>query len=182
MYRSLLIAAFIAGCATEDPATLPVPPRPVPLSQFEVSFAQATLNALQVPSFDQNREFCGLIGIDETGAFVASEPVRGGTSSCLPPEDIEGVTEIASYHTHGGYTPAFATEIPSYDDLRTDIEDGVDGYVSTPGGRFWFVDARAKEVRLICGPGCVARDPDFIDDPDEVIETSYTLEELDDIF
>ena len=179
--RTLLLIAVLAGCAP-DLSTVPVPPRPVPQTSAEIIFARTTLTALQGPSFQENREFCGLIGIDALGNRVATPPVLGAKASCLPPADAPGLTLIASYHTHGGYTPEFETEIPSYQDLRTDIEDGIDGYVSTPGGRFWFVDARAREVRLICGPACLATDPRFVEDPALPVKPRYTLQELDALF
>ncbi len=172
-----LLLALVAACA-EDPATLAVPPRPLPWSQAEIDFAADTLGALQAASFAQDREFCGLIGLTADGAFAATSARRGRQASCLPPADAPGLTIIASYHTHGGYQPEYETEVPSYDDLRTDIEDGIDGYVSTPGGRLWFVDARAKEVRLICGPACLAVDPRFVEDPSLPLRTRYSLQAL----
>ncbi|NRB02200.1 MAG: DUF4329 domain-containing protein [Rhodobacteraceae bacterium] len=179
MYRLLAVFTLLTACA-QDPADIVVPARPQALTQAEIQFAQSTLNALQSPSFAQNREFCGLIGVDDNGQFAATPPVRGAKASCLPPlpARVGHLTVLASYHTHGAFTPEFETEVPSYDDLRTDIEDGIDGYVSTPGGRFWFVDARAREVRLICGPGCMLADSRFVPDPDFPVDTHYTLQEL----
>ena len=59
--------------------------------------------------------------------------------------------------------------------MGADFEEGTNGYVSTPGGRLWFVDGRAREASLICGPRCLTQDPFYV--PDRSVETSYTLEE-----
>lgn len=49
-------------------------------------------------------------------------------------------------------------EVPSLEDMIGDIEEGIDGYIETPGGRLWFNDARARRVTLLCGSECVASD------------------------
>ena len=175
----LLLA--LTACA-EDPTTLPMPPRPVVQTEGEIDFAAETLDGLQQVSFTDNREYCGLIGLTDDGTLVATPARRGRASSCLPPDTAPGLIPLASYHTHGAYSPEHETEVPSFDDLRSDIADGIDGYVSTPGGRFWFVDARAQEVRQICGAGCLLTDPAFEPDPDFPIAPRYSLEELEEFF
>lgn len=184
MLRRLgLILLALAACDDvapgRDPANIVMPPRPHPQTEAEIAFATGLFNALQAQSIDEGREYCGLIGVDENGAFVATTARRGGSSSCLPPLSAGAdVTVLTSYHTHGAYDPRFLTEIPSFDDIRTDIEDGTDGYVATPGGRLWYVDARAQEVRLICGARCLVSDAAFEEDPDFPVRAVYSMDEL----
>lgn len=183
MYRRFALALLIlAGCDTPDPlavGAIVMSPRPLPQTEAEIAFAAELFNGLQGPSINEAREFCGLIGVDAAGQFVATRARRGGASSCLPPQTAgPGITVLASYHTHGAYNPDFLTEIPSFDDIRTDIEDDTDGYIATPGGRLWYVDARAKEARLICGAMCLVSDVRFEEDPAFPVRSRYTLQDL----
>ncbi|MEM8849024.1 MAG: DUF4329 domain-containing protein [Pseudomonadota bacterium] len=140
---------------------------PVPAQAQDAQVQQVARNALtelQEPSFAQNREFCGVIGRFGDGR-MAITPHRGGREASCTPRGWRGMAEIlATYHTHGAYGPHFDNEVPSLYDLLSVMEERVNGYVSTPGGRFWFVDGRRGEARLICGPGCLPSDPDFRDD------------------
>lgn len=174
-----LLTALTVGCDAPDPAQIVMAPRALPQTASEIAFATDLLNGLQVPSIEEEREYCGLIGVDRAGNYVATAARRGGVASCLPPSTAgAGVTVLASYHTHGSYDPNYLTEIPSYDDMRTDIEDGTDGYVATPGGRLWYVDARAQEARLICGRQCLISDAAFEDDPTFPVRNQYSLQDL----
>jgi len=58
------------------------------------------------------------------------------------------------------------------------MEDGVDGYVATPGGRLWFIDGQSGRARQICGLGCLTQDPDFKPEIYGPIKQSYTLGEI----
>ncbi|MEX0308913.1 MAG: DUF4329 domain-containing protein [Tateyamaria sp.] len=173
------LTALTVGCDTPDPADIVMAPRAVPQTPQEIAFASDLLNGLQVQSIEDGREYCGLIGVDGSGTYVATPARRGQSASCLPPLRMGGgVTVLASYHTHGSYDPEYLTEIPSYDDMRTDIEDGTDGYISTPGGRLWYIDARAQMARLICGAQCLVSDVTFREDPEFPVFPSYTLDDL----
>ena len=68
---------------------------------------------------------------------------------------------IASYHTHAAYSDDMDSEVPSVDDLEIDFEEGVNGYVATPGGRVWLNLVNEGRTILLCGPGCVYVDPGF---------------------
>lgn len=175
-----LLLFVLAACdAPVDPESIVMSPRPLPQTQAEIAFATDLFNGLQAQSITEKREYCGLIGVDAAGRYVATPPRRGRQSSCLPPMTAgPGVTVLASYHTHGAYDPDFLTEIPSFDDIRTDIEDDTDGYVATPGGRLWYVNARAKEARLICGAMCLVSDVAFEEDPAFPVQDRYALEDL----
>ncbi|WP_298431050.1 DUF4329 domain-containing protein [uncultured Jannaschia sp.] len=125
------------------------------------SAARSLLTQAQGPSFQSNREYCGYIGTDAAGRIVATPPRRGGRDGCRP-RDSSGLVELlASYHTHGRFDLDADAEVPSLDDLYADTDEGIDGYVATPGGRFWFVDIDRGEVRQICGLGCLPSDPRF---------------------
>jgi hypothetical protein len=159
--RWLILLLILLGCIEQEPAPIA---RIQVQTQAEVAFAKSVLDGLQVQSFDLNREFCGYIGLDDVGRFIASEPTRGRKGSCRADEPNTEMDILASYHTHGGYSEDHDSEIPSLDDLRADVFEGVDGYISTPGGRVWFNDAKAKGSRQICGVKCVTVDTQFVED------------------
>jgi hypothetical protein len=164
-----LAAPLIALCA------LPAAGQPAD----EVAFARAFLGDLQIRTVVENREYCGYFGRDPAGKVVATRPRRGKWESCLigyPPEALE---VFASYHTHAALVADSYNEIPSPQDLRSDIDSALDGYVSTPGGRLWFSDHRAKEVRQICGEACLPQDPAYRPGKFMKVRRSYSLEALD---
>jgi hypothetical protein len=174
---SLTCILWLAACG-EDPATVVVPPRHQPQSLAELDYARATLNSIQEPSFDQNREFCGYIGVDSFGRFVATEPLRGRESTCRPRSPRGDFRVLASYHSHGAFSEDFDSEIPSYEDMTSDILEGVDGYIATPGGRMWYIDAATRDARLVCGPNCLSTDPGYIEPGFEPIRSRYSLRDL----
>jgi uncharacterized protein DUF4329 len=177
--RVLPIVILLAACVPEDLATVQMTPRAVPQSPTEIAFVSGLLNEIQPASIADDREYCGLIGVDANGTLTATSPRRGRVSSCLPPAPITvGFTVIASYHTHGSSSLEYLTEIPSFDDMRTDIEDDTDGYIATPGGRMWYVDARRRVARQICGLNCLVPDPNHREDPNFPVRKTYTLDQL----
>lgn len=68
------------------------------------------------------------------------------------------------------------SEVPSEGDLIGDFEEGVNGYVSTPGGRFWHINGQAQQATLICGPECLGVDPNY--EADQSVARSYTIQQL----
>jgi len=151
---------------------------PRPRAAGEVAFVKAGLNALQQRSIAENREYCGYLGKTLTGTLALSPARRGDVSGCTPDEPPAGLRLLASYHTHAAYAFAYDSEVPSSDDLEGDMAEGVNGYVATPGGRLWFIDAAIGRAILLCGPGCVAADPRFEPDPAFPVRNSYSLAEL----
>lgn len=147
-------------------------------SKAEIALMKEVFAEIQPLSFKRNREYCGYIGYDFDGNLVASEARRGRKSSCRPrdPENIEVI--IASYHTHGAYNGDEGSEVPSVEDMEGDQAEGIDGYVATPGGRFWYVDSEDMVISQICGVGCLDQDPDFEPHLGAGIEDSYTYDEL----
>lgn len=143
------------------------------------SFAREQLNRLQEQSFKDNRELCAVIFEDSEGELGTTPLVGGARAGCdINFFDEPGMAPVASIHTHGAFDRDYDDEVPSLLDMRSDIDGGMDGYISTPGGRFWRIDARARIARQICGEGCLAQDPEY--DPCKAWPPadSYTLVEM----
>jgi hypothetical protein len=167
------VAFTLAACQLEEPEIFEAAP-----GLSEVEFAKATLNSLQVMSFENNREFCGYIVRTPDGTLAATTANQGRISSCRADSPSDDHLIVASYHTHGAfenYTPA---EFPSMGDVLADEDEGIDGYVSTPGGRLWYVDGAELIVSQICGVGCLTKDPNFEAGLDGDIKVSYSIDEL----
>lgn len=150
-------------------------------TQEEIEFAKRTLDSAQSLSFSKNREYCGYIGVTASGEYVATKPSKGLKSSCVAKDALDDDVEmLASYHTHGSYSEDSDSEVPSEEDLLADQDEGIDGYISTPGGRVWYNDSEQEESRLLCGEGCVRADLHY--DPTDTphIASRYTVEALQD--
>ena len=141
-------------------------------------FAAALFDRIQPRSIAENVEYCGLLGRDKSGKFAATKAKRGQVDDCEPEDSPDGFEVLASYHTHGAYTADADTEVPSVDDLEADIEERIDGYIATPGGRMWLNDAEEKASYLLCGPGCVVADKKFRECKAFLPADSYTLRTL----
>jgi hypothetical protein len=144
----------------------------------EVGLVKATLNALQSASFTANREYCGYIVIDANGDLVAAPAVQGAIGYCEAEEPPKDSVPVASYHTHGAFEYDTPAEFPSVGDLEADEAEGVDGYISTPGGRLWYVDGVDQIASQLCGIGCLTQDPNFEAGLDGELRISYTIDEL----
>lgn len=144
----------------------------------EEALMRATLSDLNEQSFIEGVEFCGYVGFTADGELAISEPTKGDESSCLSdePENLELL--VASYHTHGDFSTEYSSETPSGTDMEGDEAEGIDGWVSTPGGRIWYIDTTDMLTFQICGIGCIAQDPDFIEGDDGFIAEQYTYDEL----
>lgn len=141
-------------------------------------FAAKILNQAQGPSFRDNKEYCGLIGYDRTGKLLATKPKAGFANGCQPEDNPDIISVIASYHTHGRFSWDADTEVPSVSDLEADFAEEVDGYIATPGGRFWVTDRDEKATFLLCGPGCLKVDPSYESCPGAGPLEIYSLSEL----
>jgi hypothetical protein len=133
---------------------------------------------LNPTSIEQNVEFCGYIGFTADGELAYSQPTRGDEGSCLSddPTNLELIT--ASYHTHGGFSPDYSSELQSGTDMEGDEDEGIDGWVATPGGRLWYIDTTDMVTFQICGIGCLPSDPEFIAGDSGIIEQSYSYDDL----
>lgn len=183
---SLLALAALAACTSpilppldasgtrEEPAQRVLTARPriagdpaIPVIEAtaagdERAFASSVLADLQRRSFAQNREFCGYLGLDENDRWITTPISVGAEASCPLPVVPPGMRLAASFHTHGTYSPHYASEWPTTQDILTDRASGIDGYIATPGGRLWHVDTDAMEVTELCGRGCLPQDPNYI--------------------
>jgi hypothetical protein len=141
--------------------------------------AREILLELQPRSFAENREYCGYIGVLPDGSYLATEVSRGTAWSCLSRGDESRFVEVtASFHTHAAFDVEADSEVPSSDDVRGDMQEGVNGYVATPGGRLWFIDGRTGIAVQLCGLGCMGQDPGFVPGAAGPIAGRYTLDEL----
>ncbi|SOH94773.1 protein of unknown function [Monaibacterium marinum] len=169
MIRRLSLCLLLSACAA---------PALQPQQVAEQALAQATLDGLQARSIAEQREYCGYIGYDATGALRVTTAVAGSLDGCVIPDPPKNWIVAASYHTHGSYDYEYDSEVPSIDDMIGDLEEGVDGYISTPGGRLWMIDFRQERAQMLCDVGCVTADPNFRRDPEYLPAQSYTLFEL----
>jgi hypothetical protein len=144
----------------------------------EIALIRKVFIKLQPLSIRYDREYCGHIGYDADGVLRATEPFPGQPSSCLSRDPTELATVVASYHTHAAFALDFYNEIPSQQDVDGDAEEGMDGYVATPGGRLWFVDGEEMTVRQICPVNCLPADPDFIFSDGGAVAKFYTYDRL----
>ncbi len=149
-----------------------------PLEKQDFEFIKKFLNTVQAKSFEQNSEFCGYIYINKVGKLSVTKPTKGDADSCLADEPAEDLALISSYHTHGAFTPDADTEVPSSNDILADIDEEVDGFISTPGGRIWYLDSVKETATMLCGEKCVLQDPNYDVNLIYVPKEFYTLQEL----
>ena len=184
---ALMAAVTLVACAepietiSKRPVVTPkaigsVQPAPVSPDQAEVdAFARRFLDSIQARSIADRREYCGYFFRDSAGQIKATPPRRGTFATCSMPVPTQGSGIFASYHTHGAYGPEYDNEVPSTTDLLSDFQLGVDGYVSTPGGRVWRVSSAARDTTQICGLGCVTSDPGFVPRNEANVRQRYTV-------
>lgn len=150
----------------------------LPQSQVQ-AFARGELDALQRSSFDRDLELCGIIFETADGELGVSRPTSGDEASCdISYFDEPGMVPVASFHTHGKHSRQYDGEVPSLIDIESDVASGMDGYVSTPGGRFWHIDHDAAIARQVCDEGCLTQDPQYTPCPSDQIAQTYTIEQL----
>jgi hypothetical protein len=188
---TLLAAAALAACAepidtiTKRPALTPkaismqpsvITPGP---AQAETDrFAKAFLDSIQARSISERRELCGFFIRNDAGQLQATPPRAGTFAGCNMPVPNRRDNIVASYHTHGAYGSQYDNEVPSTTDLQSDFILGIDGYLSTPGGRVWHVSNVTREASQICGLGCVTRDPGFIPRNETQVAQRYSIATL----
>ncbi|MDU9004972.1 DUF4329 domain-containing protein [Sedimentitalea todarodis] len=144
----------------------------------DVAAAKDWLVRVQRLSFATDREYCGYLGHTADGAILVTEMVRGGHDGCTPAMPDSQVSLIASLHSHGAYDPDVPAEFPTSRDMESDAREGVNGYISTPGGRLWYIDSTAMIAVQVCGLGCLPQDPAFHPGDDGAIRSRYTHDGL----
>ena len=156
-------------------------PNPVAESQpsgAELAFVSGILTSLNRTSFAQNTEICGYLGRDPQGNLFTTENATGREAECYLPTPPANMTLLASYHTHGTYSPEYDSEFPTTTDMESDRAANIDGYISTPGGRLWHVDSDTMVVSELCGVGCLPMDPNYRPDEAGRITTRYSYADL----
>lgn len=143
----------------------------------ELRIAREVLTRLQPISFDKKREYCGYIGYDENGVLKASAAVAGTRDTCSA-RFPRNLAITASYHTHGDFDDGYFNEIPSDIDMEGDREFYMNGYVSTPGGRLWYIDTQIMLATQICGVSCLPVAGGFRKGPSGDIAESYSYDAL----
>lgn len=193
------VALALSACAAPTVPVVPVPPSgPLPGAPASAStvavllpgaglavaappaaeadaFAVAFLDSIQAQSFAERREFCGyflLVG----GRILPTMPIPGTTASCTQPAPPPNA--FASYHTHGAFDADYDNEVPSPEDMLGDFAFGIDGYISTPGGRVWRVEVDERAAIQICGLGCVEVDRGFIPRNEASIPPRMTVQDV----
>ncbi len=162
--RILIFAALLASPVSAQDAA-------------EAVIAREVLASLQDISFRKRREYCGYIGYNDAAELVAT-PATGGTQAACSAAFPNDIAVVASYHTHGAFDRGYFNEIPSDVDMESDAHFLLNGYVSTPGGRLWYIDGRALVARQICGIGCLPVAPGFTKGSSGEIAQEYTFDEL----
>lgn len=147
-------------------------------STDEEALMRAVFEDLNPISIAENVEYCGYLGFTGDGALAVSTAARGDEGSCLADDPANLQLIVASYHTHGGYSPDYSSEMPSGSDMEGDEAEGIDGWVATPGGRIWYIDTTDMITRQICGIGCTASDPEFVAGHSGIIAQSYSYDDL----
>ncbi len=146
--------------------------------QEEIAFVTKFFDELQPKSIAENREYCGFFGFDSNDNYVATKPTPGDEGSCYSDDPPENIFIFASYHTHGGFSYDYDSEVPSSDDLAADVAEEVDGYVATPGGRIWFNNAEQERAVLLCGRNCTVSDVDYDAEGVRSVNPTYSLRQL----
>ena len=170
----MLRIAMIAAALT----TLFAPVAVSAQSSEELALVKEIFADLNPLSIAENREHCGYIGFDDDGNLTFSDPTPGNSDSCLADDPVHIQVITTSYHTHAAFSPDYSSELPSGTDMEGDEEEGIDGWVATPGGRLWYIDTEDMTTRQICGIGCLPSDPSFIAGDSGIIEQSYSYDEL----
>ena len=169
--RASLFSLFIAGLmASAQPVTSQ--------SQEETEFVMALLTNLNPQSIAFNREVCGFIVRHPDGHLESTKLSWGTEASCASSAIPPGLEPLSSWHTHAAWGRGYDGEVPSTIDVEGDMRFGVNGWVSTPGGRLWFINGQTGTMHQVCGRDCLPSDPNFFPEEHGPVEKQYTLDEL----
>lgn len=143
-----------------------------------IDMALEELVVLQELSLQSGREYCNIIALDAYGELIASKPRRGREATCKPRDPRGTVEVVASLHTHGTHDEYYDSEMPSTDDMLGDMDEGILGFIATPGGRIWMLDGLDGTGELLCGASCTLSDPNYDPDDHDPIPDFVTLDSL----
>lgn len=144
----------------------------------ETELVHALLRNMNRESIQYDREVCGHILRAPSGRLEVSKVSWGGPASCAMLPVPAGYTVLSSWHTHAAWAPGYDGEVPSTVDVEGDMARGINGWVSTPGGRLWFVNGQTGFIYQVCGRNCLPSDPGFVAEEHGPVEKMYTLAEL----
>ena len=113
--------------------------------------ARNALNKANPVSVAQNREYGGYVYSTPDGRYTSTAPVAGSIDSVELPLSLipKGGRALASYHTHGADDPRYINEQFSTQDLASDNDSGLDGYLGTPAGNFLWHNVRDNSVQVL---------------------------------
>lgn len=183
-FRNIRFACFVMSLGL---FALPISARDLNLGGGHEKYAQEhaftadVLWELNKQSILVDLEYCGFI-YRENGELRATKPEKGGAASCLPILPQGDVEIFASYHTHAAFDPASFNEYPSVQDMEGDFSRFENGYISTPGGRLWFVDNHKRRARQLCGYRCMPFDSRYRETPGKEARFQVTIDQLNVIF
>ncbi len=141
--------------------------------------AREQLAGLQEQSFAEDTEYCGLLAENADGEIVSRTVIVGDHESCdITYCDVRTLYPLATYHTHAGFNADYDSEVPSTLDIESDMASGMDGFLSTSGGRFWHIDAQSGSAAQVCGENCLPVDPRYRTCNAAVPEENYSLATL----
>lgn len=158
---------------------------PVPAtaqSGHEAAFVLGLMESMNALSIRFNREVCGYILRHPNGAYSSTKASWGGHATCASFPVDPSVEVVSSWHTHAAWATDYDGEVPSIQDVEGDMNQGINGWVGTPGGRLWFVDWQIGVARQYCGWGCLPSDPNFLADDFDPVPAVLSLDDLYDRF
>lgn len=178
--QTFVVPSASSGQSSAQPVNtgFSVAPRNAPSGPAVDAFARQFLDGIQARSITERREYCGYFFINAQGQVQGTPPRPGTFAGCSMPAPRAGQGIFASYHTHGAYGAGYDNEVPSLIDLASDFDFGIDGYVSTPGGRIWLIDFQTLSTRQICGLRCVTSDPGYVPQDEAGIQSAFSLSGL----
>lgn len=143
------------------------------------SYARQQLTQLQQQSFAEDVELCGLLAQNSDGDVITRTVEVGDAGTCdIAYFNVRTLYPLATFHTHAAHNMRYDSEVPSTIDLQSDMAGRLDGYVATPGGRFWHIDWQTGTARQVCGEGCLPVDPNYRACDAIAPAAEYTLESL----
>ncbi len=144
----------------------------------ETEFVTALLRGMNPLSIEFNREVCGYVVRRPSGELESTKVSWGTFASCASLPVPPGVQVIASWHTHAAWAEGYDGEVPSITDVEGDMSQNINGWVSTPGGRLWFVNGQTGHIHQVCGRDCLPSDPNFFPEEHGPVDKNYTLDGL----
>jgi len=144
----------------------------------EMAYVIGLMESMNALSIRFNREVCGYILQDPDGSYRSTKASWGGHASCASLPVEPGVRLVSSWHTHAAYDRNYDNEVPSIQDIQADRAIGVTGWVGTPGGRLWYVDAENETLRVACDKECLPTDPNATDQFNSPIPAVMSVDQL----